>query len=421
MKVLRYLFLAVIAISCSLVANAQNTTSPYSMFGYGVLNDYATSSQRAMGGVGYAMSGGRQINVMNPASYAAIDSLTFLWDMGVDVSMLSSKESETDLKANSAGGGLDYITMQFPIAKIMGASIGLVPYSSVGYQFGGDIANGSQVRNGTGGLNTLYAGFSIMPVKGLSAGFNIGYLFGTNINDSYAYSDDGTTSLFERVMKVRSWDLSVGAMYSLNLNKKNKVTVGATYTPKKSLHGETWGAYYNVTNDTRQDTIGFTSLKGLNHTPESWGGGISYEYDNRLFVEADYSYQKWSEVGYAKLEGFESMSNYSFDNRWKAALGAQFTPNQRGKYFSRVAYRLGAYYCHDYLNIEKMGSSNNVHEYGVSCGIGLPAPSSKTMINIGFEYKHRATSPVSLITENYFNFTLGVNFNQLWFWKNKID
>ena len=159
----------------------------------------------------------------------------------------------------------------------------------------------------------------------------------------------------------------------------------------------------------------------MNHTPESWGGGISYEYDNRLFVEADYSYQKWSEVGYAKLEGFESMSNYSFDNRWKAALGAQFTPNQRGKYFSRVAYRLGAYYCHDYLNIEKMGSSNNVHEYGVSCGIGLPAPSSKTMINIGFEYKHRATSPVSLITENYFNFTLGVNFNQLWFWKNKID
>ena len=40
-----------------------------------------------MGGIGYAMSSGRQINVMwNPASYACIDSLTFLFDMGVGTS-----------------------------------------------------------------------------------------------------------------------------------------------------------------------------------------------------------------------------------------------------------------------------------------------------------------------------------------------
>ncbi len=45
-----------------------------------------------MGGVGYAMNSGRQINVMNPASYAAIDSLTFLFDLGADVSMLWSQE-----------------------------------------------------------------------------------------------------------------------------------------------------------------------------------------------------------------------------------------------------------------------------------------------------------------------------------------
>lgn len=418
MKVLRYLFLAAIAISCSMVANAQaNTTSPYSMFGYGILNDYATSSQRAMGGVGYAMNGGRQINVMNPASYAAIDSLTFLWDMGVDMSTLNSKETETGLKANSIGGGLDYFTMQFPIAKIMGASIGLVPYSSVGYEFGGDIANGSESRNGTGGLNTLYAGFAIRPVNGLSVGFNAGYLFGTNIYDSYVYST--STSLFERVLKVRSWDVKVGAMYTLKAGKKNEFTVGATYSPKKSLHGELWGAYYDVTNDTRQDTIGYTSIKGLNYTPECWGGGISYKYDNRLFVEADFAYQKWSEVGYAKVIGFddEGSNNLTFNNRWKGALGAQFTPNPRGKYFARATYRAGAYYGHDYVNVK----GNNVREYGVTCGIGLPAPSSKTMINVGFEYKHRTTSPMNLITENYFNITLGVNFNQLWFWKNKID
>ncbi|MDE6298038.1 MAG: hypothetical protein K2M10_00130, partial [Muribaculaceae bacterium] len=55
---------------------AAQVTTPYSMYGYGILGDRATSMQRQMGSVGYAMNSGRQINVMNPASYAAIDSLT---------------------------------------------------------------------------------------------------------------------------------------------------------------------------------------------------------------------------------------------------------------------------------------------------------------------------------------------------------
>ena len=147
MKILRYLLLSIAALACSSVAQAQaNTTSPYSMFGYGILNDYATSAPRAMGGVGYAMNGGRQINVMNPASYAAIDSLTFLWDAGIDVSILQAKEG--DKKASSTGGGIDYITMQFPLSKKMGASIGLLPYSSVGYEIAAEIDNGSEARAG---------------------------------------------------------------------------------------------------------------------------------------------------------------------------------------------------------------------------------------------------------------------------------
>ena len=47
---------------------AQNSVTPYSMYGYGILNDRATSMQRQMGGVGIAQTGGRQINAMNPAS-----------------------------------------------------------------------------------------------------------------------------------------------------------------------------------------------------------------------------------------------------------------------------------------------------------------------------------------------------------------
>ena len=65
-------FLIACVLMTAGMAVAQNVT-PYSMYGYGILGDRATSMQRQMGYVGYAMSSGRQINVMNPASYAAID------------------------------------------------------------------------------------------------------------------------------------------------------------------------------------------------------------------------------------------------------------------------------------------------------------------------------------------------------------
>lgn len=86
--------LAIIAMALPLAAPAQNgTITPYSRFGYGMLRDNATSAQQSMGGVGYAMNSGRQINVMNPASYARIDSLTFLFDMGADLTNLWSTET----------------------------------------------------------------------------------------------------------------------------------------------------------------------------------------------------------------------------------------------------------------------------------------------------------------------------------------
>lgn len=86
------LFRTTITLLCALgaligIPAVAQETSPYSKFGYGTLGDNATSTQRQMGGTGYAMHSGRQINAMNPASYASVDSMTFLFDMGVDVSL----------------------------------------------------------------------------------------------------------------------------------------------------------------------------------------------------------------------------------------------------------------------------------------------------------------------------------------------
>ena len=105
--------IAVCALAACVFSASAQISSPYSKFGYGLLNDNATSAQSQMGGVGYAMNSGRQINVMNPASYAAIDSLTFLFDMGVDFTSIKSTDTgiQPQVKEQRYGGGLDRLNV----------------------------------------------------------------------------------------------------------------------------------------------------------------------------------------------------------------------------------------------------------------------------------------------------------------------
>ncbi len=406
-------------LAVGLISKA-DVTSPYSMYGYGIIGDRATSMQRQMGSIGYAMNSGRQINVMNPASYAAVDSLTFLFDMGADVSILWSKEGSA--KERTTGGGLDYITMQFPLSKFMGMSIGMLPYTSVGYAFGNPVSHGTMENQGRGGINMAYLGVA-GEFKGVALGANISYNFGNIINDLYSNPTNSGQTLLEHVMQIRDWDLVLGAQYTARLSKANSMTLGLTYSPKKSLHGKSWVTLQEMTQETKPDTVGRLGLKGNYETPQSFGAGIALKHQrsSRWMVEFDFSYQQWSKVKYSSIQNLTNSSltvfqGMDFADRIRYAVGGEWVPKIRGNYGQRMTYRLGAYLCDDYLKIQ----SNQVREYGVTCGVGLHTPQDKTMINIGFEWKHRAAHPQPMLSENYFNITLGVNFNELWFWQRKI-
>lgn len=398
---------------------AQNNRQ-YSMYGYGLLSDRATSMQRQMGSIGYAMHSGRQINVMNPASYAAIDSLTFLFDIGADMTILWQEED--GVKQHSFGGGLDYITMQFPIWKYIGASIGLVPYSYVGYAFGSEIQHGAMTNQGEGGINQAYLGLA-GTYSGFSLGFNVAYSFGNIINDVFSSPETSGQTLFEHVMQIRDWDLVIGAQYTKAITRDERLNLGLTFSPKKSIHGQTWATIQETTHESVADTVAFMKMKGNYFTPMSIGAGvgITHERISRWMVEFDFTFQQWSKAKYSPLYALEDPDNLvfqgmNFNDRTRFAIGGEFVPKIRGNYMQRVAYRAGLYYNNDYLNIQ----GNKIKEFGISAGLGLNTPEGKTMINIGFEWKHRQGTPNSLITENFFNITLGVNFNELWFWQRKI-
>lgn len=409
MKGIKHIITAIILIIASfLAANAQ---SPYSKLGFGILSDNATGIQRSMGGVGYAMQSGRQINVMNPASYAEVDSLTFLWDIGMDLTNCWSKEGEK--KGHNLGGGLDYITAEFRLAKHLGAALGVVPFSSVGYSFGGSTQNDLDTKIGVGGLSELFVGLGYQPIKGLSIGANFSYLFGTTTNTTTVTGS--YTTQFTRNIEVKDWNMRIGLQYGFNINSKNRIVFGATYSPKKAMHGTAWGTMSDINQDTKTSTDTSMTLKGNYELPTTIGAGVNYTFDNRFSVELDYTYQMWAKAKYTPLDNFEAHDT-KWNNRWKVAAGLSYNPNPRGNYLNRMTYRLGAFYNNDYMNV----SGNDVRDYGLSLGFSFPALGSKTLVNLGVEWKHRYSVPTCLIKEDYLNITLSVNFNEMWFWKNKI-
>ena len=125
------------ALSIALLATpalAQSgTNSPYSMYGIGVLSDQGNSFNRGMNGVGLGLRPHNQINYLNPASYSAVDSLSFIFDAGLSLQMTNFKEGKVSKNAKNAS--FEYVVGGFRVAPNFGLAFGLLPVSNIGYQF----------------------------------------------------------------------------------------------------------------------------------------------------------------------------------------------------------------------------------------------------------------------------------------------
>ena len=97
------------ALSASpLYGQGNSERSPYSRYGYGRLGERQTAGARAMGGLGAGLRDPNITNPANPASYTAVDSLTFIMDLAV--SLRGSYLSEGSKRDSRALGNIDYFT-----------------------------------------------------------------------------------------------------------------------------------------------------------------------------------------------------------------------------------------------------------------------------------------------------------------------
>ena len=197
-----------------------NTNSPYTRYGYGDLSDQSFGNSKAMGGIAFGLRDGAQINPTNPASYTAIDSLTFLFEGGV--SLQNMNISGGGLKLNAKNASFDYLAMQFRLAPWMAMSVGLLPYSNVGYTVSDSQTtdNGlaySRSFTGDGGLHQMYVGAGVKVLKNLSVGVNASYFWG-DITRTRGMFYPGTSSYdsYQRKMvtSISDYKLDFGAQYN---------------------------------------------------------------------------------------------------------------------------------------------------------------------------------------------------------------
>ena len=420
-----------------LISAQTSTNSPYTRYGFGQLADQHFGNNKAMGGIAYGLRNGSQINASNPASYTAIDSLTFLFYAGMTLQNANFKDG--NIKTNAKNSSIDYIAMQFRLWKKMGMTIGFLPFSTVGYSISktldfDDVDNNgkwSESYDGNGGFHQAFVGLGYKVFNNLSIGANFSYLYGDITHQAMTtIGAADILSIKSDKYSISDYKLDFGLQYTYKLNKKNVLNVGAVYTLGHTMNGEVYK--YNQTGKENDGTIYIQSQTGDTITnpfkmPHTFGAGLTYIYDNRLTIGVDYTLQKWNTAD-LKWSKFNQES-LIMNSRTRIALGAEFIPSHIShNYLKRIRYRAGAYYSTPYNKVsythpetEEISLQDGTREYGVSIGFGLPMFQSKSILNISGQYIKVSPKFKGLMDENYLKLNIGLTFNERWFMKWKVN
>lgn len=423
----------ILASVCITPAVAQSgTNSPYSQYGLGLLNEQSSGFNRGMNGLGLAFREHNQVNYINPASYSALDSLTFIFDAGLSGQITNFNENGHKINANNAD--FEYAVAAFRAFKHVGVSFGIVPFTNVGYNYAitdylnddRDVAY-TNTYSGSGGIHQVYFGAGWEFLKGLSVGANISYLWGDIdrfVINSYSDGSINTLSKYYTA-SVKSYKLDVGLQYQLALDKKNALAIGLTYGLGHKLGTDPKCNIISTNTMTAvADTASFTVNNGL-EIPTSFGAGVMWNHANKLKLGADFSYQQWGSLQYPVYRVVNDEPRYEltddyYKDRYKVTVGGEFCNAEMSRrFFDRIRFRAGVSYATSYY---KINGFDGPDEISASIGFGIPivnAYNNRSVLNISGQWVHSAAN--GLLTENTFRINIGITFNERWFMKWKVD
>jgi hypothetical protein len=392
-------------------AGAQTTSSPYSIFGAGMLADNGFGVTMGMGGTGIAFKSTNSLNNVNPASYSGIDSLSFLFEVGLFGTYTRSQQK--NVIQHQFNGNLRYLAMGCRITKWWASSLGIVPLSSVGYRITstgnieGELIPYTTTFTGDGGLNQFYLTNAFNPIKNLSLGINTSYIFGA-ITQNESMSSNGSFKgyLISRTNHIHNLYFDFGGQYTLNKGRWG-YTLGLIYGRRRDMKctSDYYLAYSN-------DTIELTGKENKYMIPAKYGIGLGVAKGRKFKAGFDYERSDWSASSFTN-------PMLTVRNSERFSAGMEYTPfeNYRDQWYKRLFYRLGANYEKSYLVIDHVP----INSMAVSFGVGIPLKNAYSMINISLEAGKNGTTDNGLIKENFYTLHVNFSLHDIWFLKPKYD
>jgi len=427
---IRKIFTSVVLILLTaVILKAQlSTSSPYSRFGIGDLSFNGLGREVTMGHTGVGNQNPYHINPINPASYSAFIPNNFIFELGAMHKFTNFATSENSWYTNNTN--LNYFIAGFSIKPWWGTSFGLQPISSVGYQiFSSDslfvddgYTNIEELYKGDGGLNRFYWGNSFQPIKNLSIGANISYIFGSvdRNTETLVYETNFTSTLSEKHRYlIKGFNYKLGMQFCDSIytkkdtaNAKFIYTLGLTFENKSKINSFDTKEVIRLIkmngNSFKDTLVNDTIDHGKISLPQSVGLGFSVKYNQKLTICADYTIENWSNV-------LNFGDNFNLVNSSSLGLGFEFCNNEFSTIYRKtIRYRFGTYYQNTSLDL----NSQLIKQYGITAGIGIPVKSS--IINLGLEFGTRGTTTANLVKENFIMFNLNVSIYDMWFVKSKF-
>ncbi|MHC1703995.1 MAG: hypothetical protein AB9846_08805 [Tenuifilaceae bacterium] len=415
---------ALILFSIFAQSQSTNTYSPYSRYGIGIIPTRGFASTKAMGGISQAVRNPFGINYLNPASYTAQDSMSFILDFGLEAG--ATKFDSDGQTATNGSGGMHHVAISFPVTKWWGASLGLVPYSHVGYRIKhyetdpillSSIGRIKYYNSGNGGINQAFIGNAFSPIKNFSVGFNMSYFFGSlNYTNEVVFpinQPNYANTIVKNSIVVKDLAFSFGAQYTAYLNKKDKTYLifGATLDNETEINAKRKSVMnWEISGYSFSDSIE-VGYKNSIDFPRNISVGAALSLKNKLYTSLEYSTQDWSNAEFLGIKD-------SLTNSQTFRFGAEYTPNRYDlrSYYKRISYRFGTHYTNSYLEI----GDNQIKDIGVSLGVSFPFRNN-TKFNVSFEFGSRGTTNDKLVKETYGLLNLSFTFYDFWFIKRKFN
>lgn len=414
-KIISLIILGFLCVSVD--AYAQNiTSSPYSYFGLGELMQNSDGYSTALGGTSLAYKESSVLNTNNPASLAHIDSLKFIFNIG-----LAAKYSNLEQGRRNdffSDYNLTRIAFGFKVSPRYATAISISPYSSLGYEItkrekvNGDSNYLIRSLKGTGGLNQLIWSNGLEVNKNLSIGFNGIFIFGNNTRDEVINLENNSNYIYKNSSELISQGVcfNLGAQYEINI-ADYRLNLGMKYQPSLGVRAKRMTEVTNFSSgagDIRYED----EDRGSFDVPETYGIGFGVNKGMHLWLGMDYLHEKWKNTKVFDKEN-------DLVDRDKLSLGLEYNPNDgyARKFLKKLTYRVGGFYDTGYIKID----SERIDAMGMSFGLGIPMANQKGVINFSLELGITGTINNNLVREDFTRITVDVNLFERWFVKRKYN